>query len=121
MRALAHRASARAAHPVLQRTLRYINLAPPQRPCYMYPSPPPPPPPLPLPSAHHCRVLPPPYRDNLFQAFTIQSNALRRSLTFADLLPLAAQLLHALPSHVMQVVKTVGGARGARPWGRAAG
>lgn len=46
-------------------------------------------------------------RDNLFQAFTIQTNALRRTLVFADLLPLAAQLLDGLPSHVMQVVKMV--------------
>jgi hypothetical protein len=46
-------------------------------------------------------------RDNLFQAFTIQSNVLRRTLTFGDLLPLAAQLLDGLPSHVMQVVKMV--------------
>lgn len=74
-----------AEQTAMQRTLHYINLAPPQRPCYM---------------------------DNLFQAFTIQSNALRRTLAFADLLPLAAQLLHGLPSHVMQVVKTVVDKRG---------
>lgn len=32
---------------------------------------------------------------------------LRRTLTFGDLLPLAAQLLEGLPGHVMQVVKMV--------------
>jgi hypothetical protein len=56
----------------------------------------------------HPLALPALLRDNLFQAFAIQSDALRRTLTFADLLPLAAQLLHGLPSHVMQVVKMVG-------------
>ncbi len=82
-----------------------------------------PPPPTPNTLAHNsfpahspraCRAHRARGRDNLFQAYALQCNSLRRTLTFGDLLPLAGALLEGLPGHIMSVVKTVRGTAGAR-------